>query len=98
MIFIFIVKIIENDVIFQQPEVKSEEVETVKMEMDTNDDEDYCNDHEEEKLDDKSISIKDELNLKDNDNKESSPIKEEDSKDFDSPEKPPSQKSLQVID
>lgn len=68
------------------------------MEMDTNDDEDEVNDHEEEKMDDSGVSVKEEVNSKEGDNnKESSPVKGEDSKDFESPEKAPSHKSLQVF-
>nr|XP_024218419.1 bromodomain adjacent to zinc finger domain protein 2B isoform X4 [Halyomorpha halys] len=83
--------------LFNKPEGKLEQVEEpVKMEMDTNDDEEEVNDHEEEKMDDSRISVKEEINSKEGDNnKESSPVKEEDSKDFDSPEKAPSHKSLQ---
>ncbi|CAH1403993.1 unnamed protein product [Nezara viridula] len=83
--------------LFNKPEGKIEEVEEpVKMEMDTNDDEDEVNDHEEEKMDDSGISVKEEINSKEGDNnKERSPVKEEDSKDFESPEKAPSHKSLQ---
>lgn len=69
------------------------------MSVEANEEDEDGNDQEEEKVDinDSGISMKEESHLHDSDNKEISPIKEEDSKDFSSPEKAPSQKSLQVL-
>lgn len=94
----------DNGFILQQPddEIKPKiEEDDIKMSVDTNDeDDDVINDQEDEKIEinDSGISIKDESHHQDSDNKESSPIKEEDSKDLGSPEKALSQKSLQVGD